>query len=133
MVESGTPALNRSRERRANTQSGYLMLFVWLLLAAVAVWAALSNAGGGPVDRCRTDHVDRMARLAETNGLAGPFVRVGEAAGRIIWRDAQGLEWALLVAKLREGLRDPARLLVIPEARVRASLAEGLDAPCPAR
>ncbi|MGN6690975.1 MAG: SPFH domain-containing protein [Sphingopyxis sp.] len=50
MVESGTPALNRSRERRANTQSGYLMLFVWLLLAAVAVWAALSNAGGGPVD-----------------------------------------------------------------------------------
>jgi hypothetical protein len=87
-------------------------------------------AGGGSVDRCRTDHVDRMAKLAEANGLAGPFVRVGEAAGRIIWRDAEGVEWALLLAKLREGLRDPARLLVIPEARVRASLAAGLDVQC---
>ena len=36
MVESATPALNRSRETRAATQSGYLMLLVWLLLAGVA-------------------------------------------------------------------------------------------------
>ena len=44
MVETGTPALNRSRETRANTQSGYLMLFIWLVLLGVAVWAAITNA-----------------------------------------------------------------------------------------
>ena len=44
MVESASPALNRSRETRAATQSGYLMLFVWLLLLGVAVWAAVTNA-----------------------------------------------------------------------------------------
>ena len=39
MVESATPALNRSRETRAATQSGYVMLLAWLLLAGVAAWA----------------------------------------------------------------------------------------------
>ena len=44
MVETGTPALNRSREGRANTQSGYLMLFIWLALLGLAAWAGISNA-----------------------------------------------------------------------------------------
>src|SRR3546814_11658634 len=44
MVETGTPALNRSRETRANTQSGYLMLFIWLALLGLAAWAGISNA-----------------------------------------------------------------------------------------
>ena len=44
MVETGTPALNRSRETRAATQSGYLMLFIWLLLLGVATWAGITNA-----------------------------------------------------------------------------------------
>src|SRR3546814_6449546 len=44
MVETGAPALNRSRETRANTQSGYLMLFIWLLLLGVAAWAGITNA-----------------------------------------------------------------------------------------
>ncbi|MGV7121844.1 SPFH domain-containing protein [Sphingopyxis sp. 550A] len=43
MIESGTPALNRSRETRANTQSGYLMLLIWLALLGVALWAGISN------------------------------------------------------------------------------------------
>ncbi|WP_077147994.1 SPFH domain-containing protein [Sphingopyxis sp. KK2] len=43
MVDTGTPALNRSREGRAATQSGYLMLFIWLLLLAVALWAGITN------------------------------------------------------------------------------------------
>ena len=46
MVESATPALNRSRETRAATQSGYLMLLVWLLLAGVAAWAVVTNING---------------------------------------------------------------------------------------
>jgi hypothetical protein len=86
--------------------------------------------GGGPVERCRTDHVDRMARLAETNGLAGPFVRVGEAAARIFWRDEKGAEYGLILAKLREALRAPAKLLVIAESNVRFALAPRLDVPC---
>src|SRR3546814_15760219 len=44
MVETGTPALNRSRETRANTQSGPLMLFIWLALLGLAAWAGISNA-----------------------------------------------------------------------------------------
>ncbi|MBB6426793.1 SPFH domain-containing protein [Sphingopyxis sp. JAI128] len=50
MVEAGTRALNRSRETRANTQSGYLMLLIWLALLGVAIWAATSNFGGGGID-----------------------------------------------------------------------------------
>lgn len=46
MVESGTPALNRSREARANTQSGYLMLLIGLALLGVAIWAFITNMGG---------------------------------------------------------------------------------------
>jgi hypothetical protein len=86
-----------------------------------------------PVERCRTDPVDRMARLAEDARLAGPFVRVGEAAGRIYWRDAAGLEYGLVLGRLREALRDPSRLVVIPESRVRASLAQAKDVACAAR
>ncbi|BBB07125.1 SPFH domain-containing protein [Sphingopyxis sp. EG6] len=44
MVDGGTPALNRSRETRALTQSGYLMLLVWVLLLGLALWAGISNA-----------------------------------------------------------------------------------------
>lgn len=44
MVEGTTPALNRSRETRALTQSGYLMLLIWVLLLGVAAWAGISNA-----------------------------------------------------------------------------------------
>lgn len=35
--------LNRSQEVPAATQSGYLMLLVWLVMGAVALWAAVSN------------------------------------------------------------------------------------------
>jgi regulator of protease activity HflC (stomatin/prohibitin superfamily) len=41
MSESlGTGALNRSREVRAATASGYTMLLIWLVLLAVGIWAA---------------------------------------------------------------------------------------------
>lgn len=38
-------ALNRSRESRAATASGYAMLGVWLVLAALGLWAGLQFAG----------------------------------------------------------------------------------------
>src|SRR5690606_24658305 len=74
------------------------------------------------VERWRTDLVDRMARLAEQHGLEGPFVRVGEQAGRIFWRDARGAEYGLMIVRLRELLRDPRQLAVFPEPRTRAAL-----------
>lgn len=86
--------------------------------------------GGGPVDRCRTDAIDRLAALAEAEALEGPFVRVGESAARIFWRDTQGLEYGIVIARLREGLRDPNRFFVLPESRVRGSLAPRKDVAC---
>jgi hypothetical protein len=86
--------------------------------------------GGGDVARCRTDLVDRMGALAEKSALAAPFVRVGEAAGRIFWRAPGGAEYGLVIARMREARSDPERLVVIPERRVRESLAVGLDLPC---
>lgn len=90
-----------------------------------------ADAGGGPVERCRTDLVDRMAALAESNALEGPFLRVGEAAGRIWWRDEKGFEYGLVIARIREARKDPSRVVVLPERRVRDSLAVGLDHRCP--
>lgn len=79
------------------------------------------------VEPWRTDLVDRMGRLAEDNGLDGPFVRVGETAGRIFWRDAKGAEYGLVVVRLREALRDPRRIEVLPEPRVRSALPRERD------
>jgi hypothetical protein len=84
------------------------------------------------VDRCRTELVDRMAALAASNALAGPFLRMGETAGRVFWRDAEGREYGLVVAHVVPARRHPERLVVLPERRVRDSLARGLDTPCPA-
>jgi hypothetical protein len=71
-----------------------------------------------------------MGALAEKNALDGPFVRVGESAGRIFWRDPKGFEYGLVLARLREARKAPNRLYVLPEKRVRESLAVALDAPC---
>lgn len=79
------------------------------------------------VEPWRTDLVDRMGRLAEDNRLDGPFVRVGESAGRIFWRDDKGVEYGLVVVRLRELLRDPRRLEVLPEPRTRAALPRERD------
>jgi regulator of protease activity HflC (stomatin/prohibitin superfamily) len=49
MTLADTPALNRSREYPAATQSGYVMLMLSLVLAALAVWLFLGAVGGdGP-------------------------------------------------------------------------------------
>lgn len=44
-------SLNASREVRASTSSGYLMLLVWLVLLAVAVWAIVAQASVPRIDR----------------------------------------------------------------------------------
>jgi hypothetical protein len=70
----------------------------------------------------RTAELDRLARLAKTNQLDGPYLRAGEAAGRIFWRDGDGREWGFLVASLAELARDPTQLLLLPEANTRGGL-----------
>ena len=60
MVEGTTPALNRSRETRALTQSGYLMLLIWAVLLGIAVWAGVSNA---TAEYQVARHVRRAQRL----------------------------------------------------------------------
>jgi hypothetical protein len=74
------------------------------------------------VSRWRTEEVDRMAGIAVREGLEGPFLRVGDASARIFWRDGGGEEYGLLVANLAETLRDPTRILVIPELPTRRLL-----------
>jgi hypothetical protein len=101
--------------------------------ASLRALYALPNGAvvaSAPVDRCHTDLVDRMAKLAEANDLDGPFVRVGESAGRIFWRDAKHLEFGLVLARTRQALADPSKLVVLPERRVRKSLALVRDVPC---
>ena len=54
MSSADTPALNRSREYPAATQSGYVMLLLSLALAAIAVWLFLGAvAGDGPPNGLR--------------------------------------------------------------------------------
>ena len=76
-----------------------------------------------PVAASRTEPLDRMAQLAERDGLDGPYARVGEAAARIWWRDGAGREYGLVVPKLGQALRDPRTLAVLPELATRDALA----------
>jgi regulator of protease activity HflC (stomatin/prohibitin superfamily) len=62
-------ALNRSRETRAATASGYIMLLLWLLLTAVAIWAGLQLLGKGA-------GMLSMAALA-FSALAGTLILCG--------------------------------------------------------
>ncbi len=56
--------------------------------------------------------VDRLARLAAQRGLTGPFVEVGDRAGRIGWGDVRGPALALQLGNLRQALRDPSKLSI---------------------
>ena len=131
-ARQGDTVMVRETERIAHAGKGVLAGDGFRDPSLRALYALPSGAVvvSAPVDRCRTDLVDRMARIAEENHLDGPFVRVGESAGRIFWRDDKGTEYGLVIAKLREALRKPAELLVVPESRVRGSLARAHDVPC---
>ena len=49
MSTNATPALNRSQEVRAVTQSGYFMLLIWFVLLGLALWAGVTNVSGDEV------------------------------------------------------------------------------------
>ena len=102
MVDTGTPALNRSREGRAATQSGYLMLLIWLVLLGIAIWAAMSNIGGENVDFNWTWGIVIASGVAGTIILCGFYmINPNEAAaiqlfGAYKGTDREeGLRWVL--------------------------------------
>jgi hypothetical protein len=82
-----------------------------------------------PVPVARTQLVDRMARVAVRESLAGPFARVGDQVARIFWRDARGVEYGLQVGEIEAVLRDPGGLVVLPEIRTRRVLPRSRDVP----
>lgn len=101
MVESGTPALNRSRETRAATQSGYLMLLIWLALLGAALWAGITN-GTADVQLVWKWVIVILAAIAGTLILCGFYlINPNEAAaiqlfGAYKGTDrVEGLRWVL--------------------------------------
>ncbi len=68
MSPSPTPALNRSHETPATTQSGYVMLLVSLVLVAAAVMMVFAGIGGGS---------GLMVFGAIVTGVIGLFILTG--------------------------------------------------------
>jgi hypothetical protein len=68
-----------------------------------------------PLDEWRTAELDGLARSAREQRLDGPYLRAGEAVGRIFWRDAAGREWGFRVPGLAELAHDPTQLLLLAE------------------
>ncbi len=98
-------------------------------LAALYALPSGSVLARVPVDAWRTNLVDRMAVTASRAGLAGPFVRVGDAAARVWWREETGRrdEYGLSVVNLAETYADPDRMLVIAEPLTRRALPRSRD------
>lgn len=83
------------------------------------------------VSPARTELADRLATLGRARGLAGPIVRVGDRAARIAWRESDagtGAELGLVAPDPRGVLREPGRLVLLPERGTRAALDAGAPA-----
>jgi hypothetical protein len=100
-------------------------------LAALYARAPGELLASARTEEWRTAELDRLARLARANELDGPYLRAADAAGRIFWRDARGREWGFLVAGLAQLARDPAQLLLLPEASTRGALPRRKDPVTP--
>jgi hypothetical protein len=92
--------------------------------ALAALYARPSGARlvRASVEAWRTRDLDRMGKLAAAHALDGPYLRAGDVAGRIFWRDGAGREWGFLLPDLAALARDPTRLLALPEAATRNAL-----------
>ena len=84
-----------------------------------ALYALPSGSIGGRIDvgRARTGRVDHLAAVAERLELGGPFVRVGDRAGQILWRDADGNPYGFQIPRIAEVVRDPTNLELFPSTR----------------
>lgn len=100
-------------------------------LAALYAQAPGAPLASAQVEEWRTVEVDRLAALARAHRLDGPYLRAGDAVGRIFWRDERGREWGFLVAGLAQLARDPTQLLLLPEASTRGALPRRGSGPTP--
>jgi hypothetical protein len=91
-------------------------------LAALYARAPGERLATARTDEWRTAELDRIAKLARANGVDGPYLRAGDAVGRIFWRDEQGREWGFRVVGLAQLARDPTRLLLLPEEGTRGAV-----------
>lgn len=71
----------------------------------------------------RTRPIDRLLAQGLRAHWQGPFARVGDAEGRIAWRDRRGDTLAVVLTNLRLALDDPARLELTPSPAAEAVLA----------
>lgn len=78
-----------------------------------------------PVSPARTEPLDRLAAVAAQRGFRGPFVRVGDRDGRVFWRDETGEEYGITVTDVKRLLREPEKLVLMPEAAARELLEAG--------
>jgi len=67
-----------------------------------------------PAQGYQTAPVDRMAALAREHAFSGPFVRVGDVDGGLIWRDTNGTRFAMKVEDVRGVLRGSRMLWLEP-------------------
>ncbi|MBW2289907.1 MAG: hypothetical protein JRG90_19060 [Deltaproteobacteria bacterium] len=67
-----------------------------------------------PVKGYQTAPVDRMAALARKHDFSGPFVRVGDVDGGLLWRDPSGTRFAVRVDDVRGVLRGSQMLWLEP-------------------
>lgn len=78
-----------------------------------------------PVPVARTEVIDRLAEAAARLRLRGPYLRVGDLDGRVFWRDAKGEEYGVAVVGVQRTLREPERLVLLPEPAAQALLGAG--------
>ncbi len=80
-----------------------------------------------PLAAARTHFVDRLARLAASEPTHGPFLRVGDGAARVFWRDARGREYGVQIHQPTRLARRPEALVLLPERATRDALLRSLD------
>jgi len=114
MAQSDAPALNRSREVPAKTQSGYVMLLVSLVLIGLATWLFFGAVAPEEADGL-------MLILALITGLAGILILTGfyminpnEAAAIQLFGEYKGTD-------RKEGLRWVLPWLTRKKIAVRAN------------
>ena len=105
--------------------------------SVVALYRVPSGAGLARValPPGSTAAIDRLAELAPTKGYRGPLVQVGDirvsaeqrlSTARIAWWNGQGRSVGVGIPALRETLRDPSRLEIIPDLMASVWLGAGL-------
>ena len=70
----------------------------------------------------RTEVIDKMLEIADRRGLKGPFVQVGDKGGRVFWRSEDTREYGIGIPQVGGLMRNPNKLLLIPEKQTRILL-----------